>query len=45
MQNENIWLENLKNSTIPATLIWGIDDEIAPIGVADYVWNSSLKNR
>jgi pimeloyl-ACP methyl ester carboxylesterase len=43
--NENEWLQNLKQSTVPATLIWGVDDPIAPIAVADYVWNSSLKIR
>jgi pimeloyl-ACP methyl ester carboxylesterase len=43
--NENLWLQDLEQSTIPATIIWGVDDFIAPTAVADYVWNTSLKNR
>lgn len=42
---EEIWLGNLKNSSIPATLIWGTDDEIAPPDVADHAWSSYLKER
>lgn len=44
-QNEVHWLENLKNSNIPTTMIWGEDDKIAPAKVSDYVWNNYLKVR
>jgi len=44
-QNEVQWLENLRNSNIPTTMIWGEDDKIAPTQVADYVWNNYLRAR
>jgi pimeloyl-ACP methyl ester carboxylesterase len=44
-ENEDLWLDYLKNSTIPTTLIWGVNDTVAPTAVADYVWNYSLKDR
>jgi len=45
MQYEEIWLDNLKNSDIPTTLFWGTEDKIAPVAVADYVWQAVLKDR
>ena len=30
---------------MPATLIWGELDQIAPVAVADYVWEHTLKDR
>jgi pimeloyl-ACP methyl ester carboxylesterase len=39
------WLETLKKSDIPTTLVWGERDRIAPPRVADYVWNNYLKGR
>ena len=44
-QNEVHWLENLRNSNIPTTMIWGEDDKIAPTKVPDYVWDNYLKVR
>ena len=44
-QFENRFLEALEKSPIPATLVWGVHDMIAPVRVADYVWNSALKSR
>lgn len=44
-ENEVGWLETLKRSEIPTTLIWGELDAIAPVAVPDYVWTSYLKNR
>jgi len=44
-QKEVYWLEALENSNVPATLIWGEDDKIAPTRVADYVWSNYLKGR
>jgi len=44
-QNEVHWLENLKNSNVPTTMIWGEDDKIAPTKVSDYVWDNYLKVR
>jgi pimeloyl-ACP methyl ester carboxylesterase len=39
------WLETLKKSDIPTTLIWGELDRIAPTRVADYVWRRYLSVR
>jgi len=39
------WLENLRNSTVPTTLVWGEEDTIAPTKVSDYVWANYLKVR
>ncbi len=44
-KNEIHWLENLKNSSVPAALVWGEYDKIAPTQVSDYVWNNYLKDR
>jgi len=35
----------LKNSDIPTTLFWETEDKIAPVAVADYVWQEVLKDR
>lgn len=45
MQNEEMWLNNLKNSDIPTTLFWGTEDAIAPPAVAYYVWQTILQDR
>jgi pimeloyl-ACP methyl ester carboxylesterase len=39
------WLANLERSTVPATLIWGVDDPVAPTAVADFVWQEYLRDR
>lgn len=44
-QYEETWLSNLRESSVPATLIWGLDDPIAFVAVADYVWNEVLRSR
>jgi pimeloyl-ACP methyl ester carboxylesterase len=44
-QFENGWLETLEASDIPTTLIWGLDDPVAPVRVADYVWEEYLFDR
>lgn len=44
-KSEVAWLEELARSDVPATLIWGELDPIAPTAVADYVWANYLKNR
>jgi pimeloyl-ACP methyl ester carboxylesterase len=39
------WLETLKSSNVPTTIIWGELDDIAPVAVPDYVWDNYLQNR
>jgi len=42
---EVTYLQVLARSAVPVTLIWGVHDMIAPLRVADYVWNTALKTR
>ena len=42
---EVTFLQVLSRSAIPVTLIWGVHDMIAPLRVADYVWDTALKSR
>jgi pimeloyl-ACP methyl ester carboxylesterase len=42
---EVTYLQVLARSAVPVTLIWGVHDMIAPLRVADYVWDASLKSR
>ena len=42
---EVTYLEVLARSAVPVTLIWGVHDMIAPLRVADYVWDAALKSR
>lgn len=42
---EETWLDNLRKSRVPATLIWGLDDPVAPTRVADFVWDEILNER
>jgi pimeloyl-ACP methyl ester carboxylesterase len=44
-ENEVGWLEGLAKSEIPTTLIWGDQDEIAPVRVPDFVWENYLADR
>lgn len=44
-QFEVSFLEALKRSTIPATIMWGVHDMVSPVRVAEYVYNAALKDR
>ena len=44
-KNEVMWLETLKTSTVPATLIWAEKDPVAVTAIADYVWENYLRDR
>jgi pimeloyl-ACP methyl ester carboxylesterase len=44
-EHEDDWLANLRSSTVPATIIWGVEDPVAPLKVADYVWSEILRER
>jgi pimeloyl-ACP methyl ester carboxylesterase len=39
------WLDVLRRSEIPTTLVWGELDRIAPVTVADHVWEQCLRDR
>ncbi|MBN1659109.1 MAG: alpha/beta fold hydrolase [Anaerolineae bacterium] len=44
-ENEIAWLETLERSDVPATIIWGELDAVAPVAVPDYVWAEYLQDR
>jgi pimeloyl-ACP methyl ester carboxylesterase len=44
-ENEVAWLETLGRSDVPATIIWGELDGVAPPAVPDYVWANYLQDR
>lgn len=44
-QMEVAFLETLAKSSIPATIMWGVHDTVAPVRVADYVFATALKQR
>lgn len=39
------FLETLRRSDIPATIMWGVHDTVAPVRVADYVFATALGPR
>ncbi len=43
--HENDWLQALSTSSINTTLVWGVHDNIAPLRVANYVWQQFLRNK
>ncbi len=42
---ETSFLQTLLRSTIPATIMWGVHDMVAPVRVADYVFTTALRSR
>jgi pimeloyl-ACP methyl ester carboxylesterase len=44
-ENEVAWLETLERSDVPATIIWGELDAVAPLAVPDYAWANYLEHR
>ena len=40
--HETEWLDILARSSIPTTLVWGLDDTVSPLRVASYVWLTYL---
>ena len=44
-QMEASFLQTLSRSTIPATVMWGVHDMVAPVRVADYVFTTALRAR
>jgi len=43
--NEVRWLDNLPRSPIPVAYIWGLQDPVNPIRIANYVWATYLNER
>jgi pimeloyl-ACP methyl ester carboxylesterase len=43
--DETSWLTALSASDVNTTLVWGLNDNIAPVRVANYVWQTYLKDK
>ena len=44
-ENEQKWLEELAQSLVPTTLIWGLYDTVSPLRVAAYIWDHYLATK
>lgn len=44
-EHEQEWLAALATSPVKTTLVWGLQDSIAPLRVAAHVWNSYLATK
>ena len=44
-ENDFDWLDNLRRSPIPTALIWGLQDTVSPIRIANHVWLEYLEKR
>jgi pimeloyl-ACP methyl ester carboxylesterase len=43
--DETSWLEALSRSEVNTTVAWGVHDNIAPLRVPNYVWQTYLKDK
>ena len=43
--DETSWLEALSKSEVNTTVVWGLHDNVAPVRVANHVWQSFLKEK
>ena len=43
--NETRWLENLPRSPVPVAYLWGLTDNVNPIRIPNYVWDTYLNAR
>lgn len=41
-EHERDWLQSLAGTNIPTTLIWGLEDTVSPLRVANHVWGQFL---
>lgn len=44
-EGESAWLDALGASAVNTTLVWGVHDAIAPVRVANYVWDRYLSGK
>jgi pimeloyl-ACP methyl ester carboxylesterase len=44
-EDETTWLDALAALTVPTTLIWGLDDTIAPPRVVNHVWDRFVSTK
>ena len=43
--DETKWLEALSTNQTNTTLVWGLHDNVSPVRVANYVWQTFLKDK
>ncbi|MCV7261319.1 alpha/beta fold hydrolase [Mycobacterium shimoidei] len=43
--DEMNWLAALSRNAVDTSLVWGLHDNVAPVRVANYVWQSVLKDK
>jgi pimeloyl-ACP methyl ester carboxylesterase len=43
--DETNWLQTLSTSDVNTTLVWGLHDNVAPVRVANYVWQEFLRDK
>jgi pimeloyl-ACP methyl ester carboxylesterase len=43
--DETSWLEALSTSDVNTTMAWGVHDNVSPVRVANYVWQTYLKSK
>ena len=43
--DETRWLEALSESEVNTTVVWGLHDNVAPVRVPNYVWQTYLKHK
>ena len=43
--DETNWLQALSASDVNTSLVWGLHDNVAPVRVANYVWQEFLRNK
>ena len=44
-RDETGWLERLSRIDVDTTLIWGLHDSVAPLRVANHVWQTYVKDK
>lgn len=43
--DETSWLEALSKLSVNTTVVWGVHDNVSPLRVPNYVWQTYLKNK
>jgi pimeloyl-ACP methyl ester carboxylesterase len=43
--DETNWLQALSTNEVNTSLVWGVHDNVAPVRVANFVWQEFLKNK
>ena len=43
--DETRWLEALSESNVNTTVVWGLRDNVSPVRVPNYVWQTYLKRK